>query len=323
MQAEQSQSRFDAAVFGVCELLALLFGLPVGEDLVRGMPISGRQWAFLGIGVAFAAAGPMWPLIRERTGPTARMAVERAARDARSWLAIVLFGFAYFASREVVDRFPTANQIADVISHKQPSASDIADAITRKLPNLTAPMDSADDSAIATQLAAAQKTISDLTRQLDATNQQLASRRGMSLKETAGTIERLARLFNQIPSLTAVITAPPENREFHDDFEALIFAACRAAPSANCTIEPAPDPNLDVDSGIPDPDFAGLVIHHAPKSVSDVIVNNMLPVLNCLNAKKSPKMPDAIERLNVNGVPNFYWFEIGRGSPWRTDGRCG
>lgn len=37
----------DRVVFGICELLALLFGLPFGEDLYRNAPITRQHYFYL------------------------------------------------------------------------------------------------------------------------------------------------------------------------------------------------------------------------------------------------------------------------------------
>jgi hypothetical protein len=70
MQAPQSTTPSstgqDLAVFGFCELWALVFALPPGEDLYHGTPMSARMVAFLCIGAAFAILGPTWPWIRRK-----------------------------------------------------------------------------------------------------------------------------------------------------------------------------------------------------------------------------------------------------------------
>jgi hypothetical protein len=91
----------DKAVFSVCELLALLFGLPFGDHLYHSQPITGWHYIYLGIAVLFAVGGPMWPWIRTRAwvSPRVSASVSRAASDARVWLIILLLLFIYGAGR--------------------------------------------------------------------------------------------------------------------------------------------------------------------------------------------------------------------------------
>ncbi len=67
MQSTTPASRAqDLAVFGFCELWGLVFGLPPGEDLYHGAPMTARMFTFLSIGAAFAILGPTWPLVKRR-----------------------------------------------------------------------------------------------------------------------------------------------------------------------------------------------------------------------------------------------------------------
>jgi hypothetical protein len=54
----------DRGVFGLCELLGLLFGLPFGDDLYHDKPVTNLHLVYLGIGSLFALGGPMFPLGR-------------------------------------------------------------------------------------------------------------------------------------------------------------------------------------------------------------------------------------------------------------------
>jgi hypothetical protein len=125
----------DKAVFGLCELLALLFGLPFGDDLYHDKPISsigGWHWFYLGIAIVFAVAGPMWPLIRARTWLPAGAvtSLSKASLDARIWIAALLLLFLYSIAPEIYNR---ATGVHNIIQPPQeifvsPSAEQIAKA---------------------------------------------------------------------------------------------------------------------------------------------------------------------------------------------------
>ena len=50
------QALADKAVLGLCETLALLFGLPFGEDLYNDKSVTGWHLSYLAIGLLFAVA---------------------------------------------------------------------------------------------------------------------------------------------------------------------------------------------------------------------------------------------------------------------------
>ena len=56
----------DVAVIAFCELWGLVFGLPAGEDLYHGAPVTARMITFLSIGSAFAIFGAAWPWLRNK-----------------------------------------------------------------------------------------------------------------------------------------------------------------------------------------------------------------------------------------------------------------
>ena len=128
----------DKAVFGFFELLGLVFALPFGDALYQGMPISKPQIAFLILGAACGAAGPMWPLIRAKASTPLTASLERAAKDARTWIAVLLFAFGYFFFRPTVTPSSpslSASGIAEAVAVKvprTPTADEIADAIVRR-----------------------------------------------------------------------------------------------------------------------------------------------------------------------------------------------
>jgi hypothetical protein len=74
----------DKAVFSLCELLALLFGLPFGEDLYNDRPIPFWHYFYLVIAILFAVGGPMWPFKNVGLDPRERLKVafERRSRCA-------------------------------------------------------------------------------------------------------------------------------------------------------------------------------------------------------------------------------------------------
>jgi hypothetical protein len=95
----------DHAVLGFCEILALMFGLPPGEALFRGEPLSLRLVGFIVVGAIFAALGPGWPAVRKKFPQQALvLSIGRIASDARYWLAVILIGFLYAASPEMYRR---------------------------------------------------------------------------------------------------------------------------------------------------------------------------------------------------------------------------
>jgi len=144
----------------------------------------------------------------------------------------------------------------------------------------------------------------------------------MSIDDTFATAVRLSPIFSEFRT-TIVITAPQDNASFKTDFEALIVAACTWNGNRSCTIEPAPaDLTADLDSGVAaSPTFSGIVVHHEP-SADSVAAKNFLGPLGCFTLHTSDKIPEAIARLNVDQMHNFFWFELGSGSPW-SGGTCG
>jgi hypothetical protein len=78
----------DKAVLGLCELLALMFGLPFGDDLYQAKAVTGQHGFYLLVGIILAAAGPIFPLIREYLPNDFSASVANAARDARLWIEV-------------------------------------------------------------------------------------------------------------------------------------------------------------------------------------------------------------------------------------------
>ena len=96
----------DKAVLSLFELLALMFGLPFGDDLFHEKPVTNLHLVYLGIGALFALGGPMFPLVRTiiwiPKGVTS--SISSAARDARIWIAILLIFFLYGVAPDIYRR---------------------------------------------------------------------------------------------------------------------------------------------------------------------------------------------------------------------------
>ncbi len=98
------ESPTDKARITLCEVLALLFALPFGEDLYRGTPINGWHVFYLVIGLLFAVAGPMWPLIKTRVPGWLYSGLGRAASDVRIWISVLLILFVYVVGPDIYRR---------------------------------------------------------------------------------------------------------------------------------------------------------------------------------------------------------------------------
>jgi hypothetical protein len=116
----------DKAVFGLCELLALLFGLPFGDDLYHDKPLSsigGWHWFYFVIAIFFAIGGPMWPWIRTQPwaaqAPTA--SVSRIAVNPYGWLAVLLSLFFYGVAPEMYQRATAPGTVLSPTSGSVPT----------------------------------------------------------------------------------------------------------------------------------------------------------------------------------------------------------
>jgi hypothetical protein len=94
----------DLVVFGFCELWAILLGLPPGEDLYHGQPMSAHMITFLAIGSTFAILGPAWPWVKSRFPRRWSATFVRCATDFRWWMVVLLIGFIV---PSLMDRFFT------------------------------------------------------------------------------------------------------------------------------------------------------------------------------------------------------------------------
>jgi hypothetical protein len=123
--------------------------------------------------------------------------------------------------------------------------------------------------------------------------------------------------------ITFVFTAPKENEAFKNDLESLVILGCHSLTSPGCNIEPVPNPEIEVDTGIPAPRYPGIVLHWTESTTGPIktVLENYLG--KCFIVRNSPLMPTAVSKLNVTQSETFVWLEIGRGSPWNMTGGCG
>jgi hypothetical protein len=109
------QALADKAVLGVCEVLALLFVLPFGEDLYNDKQITALHLFYSVIGLVFAGVGPIFPWIRTRRWipENVSASLSRAALDARIWIVTLLLIFIYGTGPEIYRRAvqPTTPQV--------------------------------------------------------------------------------------------------------------------------------------------------------------------------------------------------------------------
>jgi len=167
-------------------------------------------------------------------------------------------------------------------------------------------------------------------------------RNEMTIAQTVSVMKELSKVF-RADTLTppiVVITAPPAESNFKEDFYQLVVAACQQRPpkprpqphprgafdapiveNIGCMIEPVPDPRIEVDTHIPKPIYSGVVIHTDQSfSMAGEMLRNALGY-GCFAVRKSQNMPAAITRLSPGTGP-LIWFELGSGSPWNTKGPC-
>jgi len=108
----------DTAIFGVCELLGLAFGLPFGEDLFRDPPIASQHWIYLAVGIVFAVLGPLWLYAGLRISLYVRRTIESLGPKGRRYLAYAFIaigaiclsiGILFLANPPQEARAPTAS----------------------------------------------------------------------------------------------------------------------------------------------------------------------------------------------------------------------
>jgi len=87
---ERNAPTYDAAVFGFCELVGLMFGLPAGEALYRGEPVSTHMVFFAAIGGAFAVTGPLWPRLKNHLPRKLALSFVGVASNFLWWMVILV-----------------------------------------------------------------------------------------------------------------------------------------------------------------------------------------------------------------------------------------
>jgi hypothetical protein len=144
---------------------------------------------------------------------------------------------------------------------------------------------------------------------------------GMTAVQAFAIVDRLNSVFRG-KKLIFVITAPKENERFRKDFYAMVVRACRASADTGCMIEPVPDPDVELDTGIPSAQYPGIVIH-APDSLPELTETMLKQALDqCFIIHKNKTIPDGIAKLNPSPGTELVWFELGPGSPWNPGGGC-
>ena len=138
----------------------------------------------------------------------------------------------------------------------------------------------------------------------------------MTLKQSAVLVERLANVFKRYQPIWFVVTAPTESKSFKDDLYDAIVSACHQAGPNSCTIEPAPDPEKEVDTGIPESKYNGVVIHSVSKQPDEYLGEAIFGAFSTVSHSQEWEFPDAINKLNMIHNPNFVWIQIGRENPW-------
>lgn len=144
---------------------------------------------------------------------------------------------------------------------------------------------------------------------------------GVTAIQAFAIVTRLSGVFSG-KKLTFVITAPKENERFRQEFYAMVVQACHASTRTDCMIEPVPDPDVELDTGIPVAEYSGIVIH-ASDSHPELIETMLKNALDqCFIIHKNTKIPDGVSKLNPRPDSQLVWFELGPGSPWNPAGSC-
>jgi hypothetical protein len=158
-------SAADKAILGLCETLALLFGLPFGEDLYNDRPIAWWHIFYLAVGLMFAIAGPMLVYLRTRPWFSKKTSetLSRIATDPLVWLAILLALFWYGTGPELYLR-ATGPTFSTAKTGAQSSVDDAA----------TVHLGAERDEAIAQRDDALAK-LADVTKERNAQTQTIAA----------------------------------------------------------------------------------------------------------------------------------------------------
>lgn len=91
----ENSTHSDRADLGLCDLLALMFALPFGEDLYHGNPITDTNIAYLVVGLMLAAFGHIWPRVKASLPSRWTHTVAQASLDFRVWLGVLLIIFSF------------------------------------------------------------------------------------------------------------------------------------------------------------------------------------------------------------------------------------
>jgi hypothetical protein len=139
-------------------------------------------------------------------------------------------------------------------------------------------------------------------------------RNQLSLLQTTNLTYRLSKLFEQNRPLVFVITAPLGSGAFELDFNVLIREACQRAGNSACMILYPLDPNHAADTGIPEPQYPGIVIHTLGVRPLGTMLSQLLG--GAYIVRTSEHIPEQIRVRNPTKVENgLVWFELGKGNP--------
>ncbi len=284
------QALADKAVLGLCEMLALLFGLPFGEDLYNEKSITWLHLFYLAIGLLFAVSGPMWPWVRTRTWlpESVSASFTRAALDARYWLAglflIFLFGVAPDVYRRATE--PIVPPPAMGFTQQQ---------VDEKIAAATKPLE--------TQIASLKEQKPQL---------QIGPQEALIISKFFGN----PNVLSKDTRWAIFLTYPPENQKFYNTLTALM------RDQLNPWILNAPDNSTDLDAPKfpPPPAEPGITLH------GDNALNTALSQIlaQCFIVRRTDREIDGLmewfnkrlsepERAENRKIT---WIEIGHGSPW-------
>jgi hypothetical protein len=180
----QKEGHSDKSVAGVFDLIGLLLALPFGDELYRNdfafSLIKKEHWVFLGLGIAAAAFGHLWPLVKKGAPGFVSASVLRTAKSDTVWILVCLGIFFYIFGPELVRRaapaaghIPTSAEIAEAVANRLPKAAssvpsldEFAKAVAQRLPVPPSPNDIA--KAITPIISAEERVISGKESSLEA-----------------------------------------------------------------------------------------------------------------------------------------------------------
>jgi hypothetical protein len=284
----------DRAVFSLCELLFLVFGLPFGEALYNDRTITVWNYFYLVIAILFAVGGPMWPLIRTRAWipENVSRSLSRAATDARVWIVVLLVLFIYGTGPELYNRVTYLHQIVihdaptseDFSKHKVQQASD-----TARIADLTVQVASLKEQLRAKEIEEMTQSSLDQVRMprrlLTAIGDVFGQARvkQSELYETAKRIEKaeaeaqknkdqfIQSISYSVPPCRLIVSSTVDNQNFAKVIEAI-------AESQGCQAQDTPPPPplshpIDADAPptvLPDPNSYVVVRYPRPEGVKNL-----------------------------------------------------